>query len=85
MRIPLSEADGQLAQLVRQAERGGEVVLTRQGQPVARLVPITTMPTAAERRRVLEEVWAAGKAAATPGASAARSQDFLYDEDGLPG
>jgi hypothetical protein len=52
---------------------------------VARLVPITTMPTAAERRRVLEEVWAAGKAAATPGASAARSQDFLYDDDGLPG
>ena len=85
MRVALSEAEGQLSELVRLAEGGDDVVLTRHGRPVVRLVPVKTMPTAEERRRVLEEVWAAGKAAASPGPSAARSQDFLYDEDGLPG
>jgi len=85
MRVARSEAEGQLTELVRLAERCDEVVLTRHGQPVVRLVPIPVMPSPEERRRVLEEVWAAGKAAATPGPSAARSQDFLYDEDGLPG
>ncbi len=85
MRVALSEAEGQLTELVRLAEGGDEVVLTRHGEPVVRLVPVKTMPSAEERRRVLEEVWAAGKAAASPGPSAARSQDFLYNEDGLPG
>jgi prevent-host-death family protein len=85
MRVALSEAEGQLTELVRLAEGGDDVVLTRHGQPVVRLVPVEAMPTAEERRRVLAEVRAAGKAAATPGPSAARSQDFLYDEDGLPG
>jgi prevent-host-death family protein len=85
MRIPLIEAKEQLSELVRRAESGDDVVLTRHGRPVVRLVPIATRPSAEERRRVLEEVWQAGRAAATPGPSAARSQDFLYDESGLPG
>ena len=38
----------------------------------------------AARRKILEEIRASGGAKATPGPSAARSQDFLYDEDGLP-
>ncbi len=85
MRVALSEAEGQLSELVRRAEQGDDVVLTRQGRPVIRLVPIPAMPTVEERRRVLAEVRAAGRAKATAGPSAARSQDFLYDEDGLPG
>jgi hypothetical protein len=32
----------------------------------------------------MEEVRAAGMCKVTPGVDAARSQDFLYDEDGLP-
>lgn len=85
MRVSVSEAKGQLAELVRRAEGGDEVVLTRHGQPVVRLVPVTPMPTTAERQRVLAEVRVAGRAAASAGPGAARSQDFLYDEDGLPG
>jgi prevent-host-death family protein len=86
MRVSVSAAKGQLTELVRLAEGGDEVVLTRHGQAVVRLVPVVkAMPTAEERRRVLEEIRAAGRAKATPGPSAARSQDFLYDEDGLPG
>jgi prevent-host-death family protein len=85
MRVPLTEAEGRLSELVQRAELGDEIVLTRHGQPVVQSVPVKAVPTAEERRRVLDEVHAAGRARATPGPSAARSQDFLYDEDGLPG
>lgn len=37
--IELSEAKDQLARLVDEVEAGAEVTLTRDGQPVARLVP----------------------------------------------
>src|SRR3954451_9892189 len=82
--VSVSDAKGQLTELVRRAEAGEEVVLTRHGRAVVRLVPVTTMPTAAERWAILEKVRASGAKSATPGPDAARSQDFLYDEDGLP-
>jgi prevent-host-death family protein len=81
MQIAVSEAKGQLLELVRRAEKGEEVVLTRHGQASARRVPLA--PAAAERRAALEE--ARGAAAPIPGITAANSQDFLYDENGLPG
>ncbi|MGH2940646.1 MAG: type II toxin-antitoxin system Phd/YefM family antitoxin [Solirubrobacterales bacterium] len=34
-----------LAHYVRRAEVGGEVVVTRRGRPVARLVPVDLNPT----------------------------------------
>jgi prevent-host-death family protein len=34
-----------LAHYVRRAEAGGEVLVTRRGRPVARLVPIDLNPT----------------------------------------
>jgi prevent-host-death family protein len=85
MRIPVSEAKGQLTELVRRAEAGDEVILTRHGQPAARLVAVRKKPLdPAIRRKILEEISAAGAAKATPGPSAESSQDFLYDEYGLP-
>jgi prevent-host-death family protein len=84
MLISVSEAKGQLTELVRRAEAGDEVVLTRHGKAVARLVPVTVMPSAIDRRAILNKVRASGPKSATPGPGAARSQDFLYDEDGLP-
>jgi prevent-host-death family protein len=36
-----------LAHYVRQAEAGGEVLVTRRGRPVARLVPVELNPIAA--------------------------------------
>jgi prevent-host-death family protein len=84
MRISVTEAKGQLTELVRRAEAGDEVILTRHGHPAARIVAIGAAPTKKERRALLEEVRAAGARKATPGPSAARSQDFLYGDDGLP-
>jgi prevent-host-death family protein len=84
MRVSVSEAKGQLTELVRRAEAGDEVILTRHGHAAVRLVPVQAMPDAKARRALLEEVRAAAPKA-TKGPDAARSQDFLYDEDGLPG
>jgi hypothetical protein len=50
-----------------------------------RLVPVHARPTARDRQALLDSVRAAGGAKATAGPDAARSQDFLYDETGLPG
>jgi prevent-host-death family protein len=84
MRISVTEAKGQLTELVRRAEAGDEVILTRHGQAAVRLVPVRQVVDAEARRALLEAVRAAGGAKATAGPTAARSQDFLYGDDGLP-
>lgn len=84
MRISVSEAKAQLTDLVRRAEAGEEVVLTRHEQEIVRLTPIKKVVDRAERRRILEEISKSAAAKATSGPGAARSQDYLYDEFGLP-
>ena len=85
MRISVTDAKGQLTDLVRRAEAGDEVILTRHGEPAARLVAVRPkLLDPAARRRLMQEIGASAAAKATPGPSAARSQDFLYDDDGLP-
>lgn len=85
MRVPVTEAKGLLTELVRRAEAGEEVVLTRHGHAAVRLVPCKAAPDRKSRLAVLESARAAGAAKAKAGPSAARSQDFLYSDDGLPG
>jgi prevent-host-death family protein len=82
--ISVTEAKGQLTELVRRAEAGDEIILTRHGQPAVRLVPVKAVPDAKTRRKLLEAARASGMRKASAGPSAARSQDFLYDESGLP-
>jgi prevent-host-death family protein len=82
--ISVSDAKARMTDLVKRAEAGEEVVLTRFGKAVAKLVPISQRPTQAARRAVLDAVRAAGRIAASQGAPAARSQDILYDAEGLP-
>ena len=83
MKISVTDAKGQLTDLVRRAERGDEVVLTRHGRPAARLVAVSAAVDRKQRRAILEAARrASGKA--VRGEGAARSQDFLYDKGGLP-
>ena len=84
MRIPVSEAKGKLTELVRRAEAGEEVVLTRNGKAAARLVAVRPQPDAEARRALIAAVQADAKDKRRAGASAARSQDFLYADGGLP-
>jgi prevent-host-death family protein len=84
MRISVTDAMEQLEELVRLAEAGEEIVLTRHGREVVRLVPARRTPSAEEKAAILDEIRVAALKTATPGPCAARSQDFLYDEFGLP-
>lgn len=84
MRLSVTEAKGQLTELVRRAEAGDEIILTRHGHPVAQLMAVRAMPDGKSRRALLETVRASAKAKAVVGQSAARSQDFLYGDNGLP-
>ena len=85
MRVSVTDAKGQLTELVRLAEAGDEIILTRHGQAAVRLVPLRTVPDRRSRRALLEELRVSAAAKATRGPSAERSQDALYDGDGLPG
>lgn len=87
MKVSLAEAEGRLDDLARRAERGDDIVLTRDGQDILRLVPVHQELSIHERRRLaLEALLASARAKGLPdsGPDAAHSQDFLYDEYGLP-
>ncbi|QJU58419.1 type II toxin-antitoxin system prevent-host-death family antitoxin [Sphingomonas sp. AP4-R1] len=84
MQVSVSDAKGQLTELVRRAETGEEIILTRHGLAAARLVPVRAVTDGVARRQLLEAARKAGRAKATSGPDAARSQDFLYGDDGMP-
>ncbi|WP_423235407.1 type II toxin-antitoxin system Phd/YefM family antitoxin [Amphibiibacter pelophylacis] len=86
MHISVTEAKGQLTELVRRAESGNEVILTRHGQEVVRLVPIRVRPDRRSRKALLESVRAAAalSAATRQVAARVRNQDFLYGTSEVP-
>jgi prevent-host-death family protein len=83
--VSLTDAKGQLTELVRRAEAGDEIILTRHGHAAVRLAPIVVARDRKSRRALLDAIRASAAAKAVAGPGAARSQDFLYDDDGLPG
>lgn len=82
MEIPVSQNDPRLAELVRVARNGKEVVLTEHGRPAVRLVPVDEQAETDELASLLRALY--GSAKKRFGPSAARSADFLYDDYGLP-
>ena len=90
MYISISEAQGQLLELVRRAEAGEEVVLTHEGRTVAKLDALSSAKqtwaemTPEARLAVIRDIVAKAPPKPEHWPDAARSQDFLYDDDGLP-
>jgi prevent-host-death family protein len=82
MDVPISEAKGRLTELVRRAEAGDEVVLTRHGRPAVRLVSVGVTASREAKRALLEALRGSGKGSFGP--DSATSQDYLYDDLGLP-
>jgi prevent-host-death family protein len=82
--IAISEAKARLTALVRQAEAGEDVVLTRNGKGVARFTSMVPRRLTGEERMAVIRKAQALVGDLPPDFDAARSQDFLYDEDGLP-
>ncbi|GJE25580.1 type II toxin-antitoxin system Phd/YefM family antitoxin [Methylobacterium organophilum] len=84
MQVSVTDAKGQLTDLVRRAEAGEEIILTRHGHPAVRLTPVIPLPDRHARRALLSAVRQSAAGKALDGPSADRSQDFLYGDDGLP-
>ncbi len=61
MRVSVTEAKAQLTDLVRRAEAGHEVTLTRHDQDVARIVAVPGAGGAAERYRRISRIQAAAR------------------------
>ena len=80
--ILLTDAKARLTDLVHRAEAGDEVILTRHGQPAARIVPVARKPRRADREKLLDALHGAGKQEFGP--DAARAADWLYDDHGVP-
>jgi prevent-host-death family protein len=50
MIVNIAQAKAQLSQLAARASRGEEIILSRHGQPIARIVPLTDVVPAAPNR-----------------------------------
>lgn len=94
MRVSIEQVAQRVEELVERAERGEDIFITRDGHDAAVLRPIAIVAneklpvlSTEERRQALREILARTAAIPDPfpDVSAARSQDFLYDDDGLPG
>ncbi|WP_229152444.1 type II toxin-antitoxin system Phd/YefM family antitoxin [Aurantimonas sp. VKM B-3413] len=81
----MSDAETRLSELLRLAEAGEDIVLTRDGKPAVRLSPVRHRRNREEFLAAIRQISASASKKAKAGPSAERSQDFLYDENGLPG
>ena len=85
MRISVAEAEGQLTELVRLATQGEDIVLTHNGPPAVRLQSIRQPLSSEEKSKIFDRLQEEVRQLnLPPGPDAAHSQDFLYDEFGLP-
>jgi prevent-host-death family protein len=90
VRISVQDAQENLGELIDRADKGEDILLTRGGNPIARIVPLKTVETPTKSREEFAALFREIKERARqtadpfPDESAARSQDFLYDEYGLP-
>lgn len=86
LELEVDDANDRLNELVRRVDAGEKVVLTRDGRSAARLVSARFRPSGRERDMSIKKFRSCASAKIKPGGTdGARSQDFLYDENGLPG
>ena len=83
MQISVSDAKARLTELLRRAEEGEDVVLTRYGQPVARLAPIVAERNRRARLANLKVMRQEDRTKAAIGPRAFASWDFPFGADKL--
>jgi prevent-host-death family protein len=84
MLVSVTAAKSQLTELVRRAEAGDEIILTRHGHAAVKLVAVASISSPESRRLVIQKARKLAEASTRAGLSAARSQDDLYTDDGMP-
>jgi prevent-host-death family protein len=87
MYMSITEAKAKLTELVRRAEAGEEVVLTRNGREVARVTPVVARrrKTPDEIREAIRKMQDEVRARGLAWPNQTSDHSFLYDENGLPG
>jgi prevent-host-death family protein len=61
MEVGAFEAKNKLSNLLERAERGEEIVITRRGKPVARLVPVRETADQTQAREAMQRIRALAK------------------------
>lgn len=86
MDVSVKDAEARLDELVDRAQAGEEVIITVGGRRTVRLTPVDKARrfSSEEMMAAIDAIVAVSSKKALPGPSAARSQDFLYGDDGLP-
>jgi prevent-host-death family protein len=84
MNLAISKAKSKLTDLVKRAELGEEVVLTRHGNEVVKLVPIKPALDEDTKKEIISRLIQESQRIISRETNAADSQDFLYGEDGMP-
>ncbi len=84
MEISIREAKAKLTNLIRRAELGEEVVVTRHGKPVVTINPVKSRPTSSQRREILQQFLGSAVGRVAPGTTSRSAQNDLYDDAGLP-
>ncbi len=84
MEIGISEARARLSALINAALAGEQVVLTKHGRPVAEIRPFTTTKRPAEKLSAIRRIVTKARSKRLSGVSAAKADNFLYDDTGLP-
>lgn len=84
MDMSITEAKARLTDLVRRAEAGEDIVLTRHGQPAVRLVPVKRRKTPAEIDAIITQAQDEVAALGLSWPNSASDHSDLYDEFGLP-
>ena len=84
MQVSVQEAQKNLSVLLDRVESGEDIVLTKDGVTVARIVRSAPQLSREERRAILDRVRAMAPTFPPGEPTADRSHDDLYDEDGLP-
>jgi len=86
----INQADFTMEKIIQHIEAGDEVILTKNGNTVAKIIPEMSVEKNEKKERLdalvarLQKSVAAKMQTGMPHVDAARSQDFLYDEYGLP-
>jgi prevent-host-death family protein len=78
--INLFDAKNRLSALIDQVEEGGEVMITRRGKPVARLVPVA--PRGEQGRNAVEKLRALRHGIAARGETFTRDELKAYRDEG---
>ena len=84
MRIAIHQAKAKLSALINAALSGEQVVLAKHGRPVAEIRPFAVTKNPAEKLSAIQRIVARARTKRLSGVSAAETDNFLYDETGLP-